>query len=102
MKKNDNILKKRTGLIVLLFLLMCGCVFTAIENSTCQAQAVSIIETKQELLKENESLNVNLLGSSSLVDIEGDAEKLGFVKPEKVVYLSKGDEFASVLQTKAQ
>ena len=94
--RNPKIIKKASGAkkLVLWFILagvMVVQVFFAIETATLGANLASLEEKERELAKKNQELSDELVKTTSLSAIGGMAEKLGFFKPQKAIYIT-GEE----------
>ena len=73
------------------------CVYLAIECATSGSEMTKLIDSQDLLVKEKKELTSRLVQVSSLNIIQEKASTLGFNEPQKVVYIQKSDEFASLL-----
>lgn len=73
------------------------CVYLAIECVTSGTEMAKLIDSQDKLIKEKKELTSRLVEVSSLNIIQAKASTLGFIEPQKVVYIQKSDEFASLL-----
>ena len=73
------------------------CVFLAIESATSGTEMTKLINSQDILVKEKKELTSRLVEVSSLSTIQERASTLGFNEPQKVVYIQKSNEFASLL-----
>lgn len=71
------------------------CVLTTVEAAASGSEINQLTVEKEKLSEEQLSLSRELVESSSLGSISTKAEALGFVKPEKTVYISREPEFAA-------
>jgi hypothetical protein len=80
------------GLCVILF---AATIFFAVDTATSGAEISRLQSQIQELEKRNRELTSDVIKSSSVSTLDGGAEALGFVKPEKTVYLTIEDNSAA-------
>lgn len=73
------------------------CVYLAIECVTSGAEMAKLTDSQDKLVREKKELTSRLVQVSSLNLIQEKASVLGFIEPQKVVYIQKSDEFASLL-----
>lgn len=73
------------------------CVYLAIECATSGSEMAKLIDSQDILVKEKKELTSRLVQISSLNIIQEKASTLGFKEPQKVVYIQKSNEFASLL-----
>lgn len=74
------------------------CVYLAIECATSGSEIAKLIDTQEILVNQKKELTLKLVEVSSLNIIQEKATSLGFSEPQKVVYIQKSDEFASLLR----
>lgn len=100
LKKKRKVKKERfTALwyiFGLMFLFSGFVVYSAIQMSSVGARIAELEREEQELILKNSELSDNLVGKTSLLSISENAEKMGFVKPETVIYTEK-EEVAAKL-----
>lgn len=82
------------GLLTLLFLV--GIVFSTIQSAAFGANLVDYEKQARMISEENEELSKKIINSLSLSEIGKSAEELGFIKPDKILYLSKSSEVANL------
>ena len=73
------------------------CVYLAIECVTSGTEMAKLTDSQDRLIREKKELTSKLVQVSSLNLIQEKASTLGFIEPQKVVYIQKSDEFASLL-----
>lgn len=66
-------------------------VFLAIESASYGAKLHSLEEREAELTQENRELSSQMVSNTSLGELSGKSEEMGFVKPDKILYVS-GDK----------
>ena len=71
-------------------------VFLTIELSTVGAELTNLQEQESRLEGENRFLSEEIARSNSLNSFEETAENLGFVKPEKVIYITSDEGIAKL------
>ena len=74
------------------------CVYLAIECVTSGSEMAKLTDSQNKLIREKKELTSRLVEVSSLNIIQEKASTLGFIEPQKVVYIQKSDEFASLLR----
>lgn len=82
------------GLVLTIF--MVAGIFVTIQTSASGATLAELEKQESQLTYENEELSKQLIGGFSLTEAEGRSEELGFIKPEKIIYLSKSAEVAKL------
>jgi len=100
LKKKREIKKERfTALwyiFGLMFLFSGFVVYSAIQMSAVGARIANLEEEERNLLSKNNELSDNLVNKTSLLSISESADKMGFVKPENIIY-TKREEFTAKL-----
>ena len=100
LRKKREIKKERfTALwyILGLALLFSGfVVYSAIQMSAIGAKIANLEKEERILLSKNNELSDSLVCKTSLLSISENADEMGFVKPENVIYTEK-EEFAAKL-----
>jgi len=71
-------------------------VFFTIQTATSGAALASLEKERIELERENSYLSEEIVRSSSLTQSKEKAESLGYLQPEKILYV-KGDDFLAKL-----
>ena len=98
MKKNIKKQKNRRGYYSFFGVIFIAlCVFLAIECATSGSEMTKLINSQDMLVKEKKELTSRLVEVSSLNTIQERASTLGFNEPQKVIYIQKSNEFASLL-----
>jgi len=70
-------------------------VFT-IETATSGARLAKLENMERELASENAELSTKLVGFSSLSSLEAKSQELGFVSPQKIIYIGRAEGFAKL------
>jgi len=100
LRKKRKIKKERfTALwyIFVLAILFSGfVVYSAIQMSAAGAKIANLEKEERDLLLKNNEFSDNLVSKTSLLSISESADKMGFVKPENIIYTEK-EEFAAKL-----
>lgn len=73
-----------------------GIVLLTIETVTSGAEIAKLEKEESILADQNRELSENMVQSTSLDSIEKKAEELGFVKPEKFVYIGREEPVAKL------
>lgn len=96
--KKAQILGVKIPLFMLLLLAITGLssVFLAIEISTSGAELAKLESESARLKREKEILTVDLVKASSLSSLGERAEEMGFVKPERVLYIGEAETVAKL------
>lgn len=93
MKKKEKKLKKlkiRTPVVwFFIGVFVIFNIFFTIQISTSGAELSDFQREKDRLLQENQDLERQIIRLSSLRNLEKDAESLGFIKPQKVIYITE-------------
>jgi len=98
MRRNINKKENRKGPFTFFGVIFIAlCVYLAIECATSGSEMAKLIDSQDLLVKEKKELTSRLVQVSSLNIIQEKASTLGFNEPQKVVYIQKSDEFASLL-----
>ncbi len=95
-KKTAFSKKKMTFLWMAIGLFIVVSIFFTIQTATSGAELSQLEHHQGQLSKENQELKSEIIRSSSLTDIGDSAEELGFIKPQKVFYISEEVTFAKV------
>lgn len=88
-----NIKSKKVSLFKPIFwaiivVLFAGSIFMAVDLATSGAE-ISDLESQTEALnRKNRDLSAEIIRNSSVSTLDGSSQDLGFVKPEKTVYLT--------------
>lgn len=69
-------------------------VFVTLAASTSGAEITRLESVEDELSRKNQEYSERIVEATSLINIGKNAEKLGFIKPEKIVYISSQDSVA--------
>jgi len=86
---NKKILKnKRYILLSFVLMFVIGTIYYAIQTTSQGLELSKLKESEVELVQLNEDLVNKIANSTSLTRVSEDAEKLGFDKPAKIIYLS--------------
>lgn len=85
-KKKINLFKPTFW--ALTFALFAGSIFMAVDASTAGAEITYLATQVEALSAKNRELTAEMIKFSSVKGAEESAETLGFVKPEKTVYLT--------------
>lgn len=88
-KTKVNLLK--TTFLALVSAMFVGTIFMAIDIATSGAEISKLESNIYELEQVNRSLTQEVIKHSSVSAIDGESASLGFVKPEKVLYLTIED-----------
>lgn len=86
---------QKTSLFGKTFMLVTGIffvamiVFVTIQSVATTAEMAKIQKDEDNLTQQNSLLSEELVRLSSLNGVSSKAQELGFVKPEKVVYINK-------------
>jgi len=64
-------------------------IFFTIQISTSGAELSDLQDEKERLIEENQALEREIVKNSSLRNLEKDADTLGFIKPQKVIYITE-------------
>lgn len=102
MRKYTKGQKKRTKIgflaafYLLLFVFIISFVILGIQSAFLSNELLSIERKKDLLLKENQKLEEQIVEMSSIAKIEETAQSLGFVKPQKVIYIKETQIVAKV------
>lgn len=83
-------------LLLLIVLAILSNVSISILNAVSGTKLVGLERDSKLLFVENEEIEKELALSSSLVDIQSSAERLGFKKPKDLWYLTKASEVAKL------
>ncbi len=83
------------GIPVLVFGILT--IFMAIEAASVGAKLTLLDQKASELVKENNDLSGRLVSSTSLLELSGRTEELGFTKPTNIVYITREDVVASLM-----
>ena len=75
---------------------LAGTIFITIEASSSSSVLAHLESEEARLGEESQDLRNYLVKASSLNELGKSAEKLGFVKPEKIVYLGKEEPVAKL------
>lgn len=67
-----------------------------VEVASSGASLAYLENQEASLRAENQNLNDKLVGASSLSLLEDSAQDLGFIKPEKTLYISEKDAVAKL------
>jgi len=70
--------------------------FLIVEVASSGAALAKLDNEEAALVSENQYLSDELVRASSLATFEKNAESLGFVKPEKTLYISEKDAVAKL------
>lgn len=92
-KKSTN----KTLFFIVGFIFIAACVYLTIESATTGAEIARLVEMQDKITLEKKDLTARLVENSSLNVMSEKALSLGFQEPQKVVYIQKSDEFASLL-----
>lgn len=96
-KTNKNIAAKKKGktlVLIVVLALLAGKVFLAIDSATNGAEIAVLQEKEEKIQLEKKELTAKLVEFSSLNGLGEKASEMGFSKPQKVVYVDKGEGFA--------
>ena len=88
--------KKTTLAWVIFGILAVSFIFFTIQTSTSGATLSRLEEDKGSILEENQVMRSKFIYLSSLKNLEEQAEKLGFVKPQKIIYISEDEIVAKI------
>lgn len=88
MRKNLKINLFKPAILVLIFTMLVGTIFFAVDTATAGAEISKLENEIYSLSKENRELGEEVIKLSSVSAIDTSAEDLGFAKPEKTVYLT--------------
>ena len=86
-KKTLNLLGKRELIWSILGIFIVVQVFFAIEMGNLGSKLVSLEVREEELSRQNSELSGEIVKSTSLSTIENLSEKLGFIKPQNIIYI---------------
>ncbi|MBI4153397.1 hypothetical protein HY503_00140 [Candidatus Woesebacteria bacterium] len=76
--------------------LVAASIFMTVEMAASGAE-LSLLEKEEVALKaENQALGAELISASSLSQFENTYESLGFIKPEKTIYITEEDAVAKL------
>lgn len=71
-------------------------IYLSIEASTKGSILADLEYNQQQLMQENEDLTQQLITNSSLTRLSEIAEKDGFVRPQKIIYIGSQDTLAKL------
>ena len=96
MKRNSYKVKSKKNYLswVIIGLFISVTIFFTIITATSGAQWKELESAKEKLLSENRNLESELVSLSSLKSVETKASELGFIKPQKVIYITDVFEVA--------
>lgn len=99
MKKKEKKIKLKLGPVgaVVLMVLVVGCVFVSIGLASKGAELLKFEEMISEVNTKNREIRMEMIDESSLNNIAEKAERLGMMRPEKVVYIGQGNGSRSSL-----
>lgn len=83
-------------LIALVVLFGVVSIYFAVEMASTGAVLASIESEKEILVRKNQTLKGELIAKSSLSQLGVDAEDLGFLKPQNVLYLVSEESVAKL------
>ncbi|MFZ5932906.1 MAG: hypothetical protein ACOYT7_02415 [Patescibacteria group bacterium] len=95
-EKNKKFLPSTKLLYVAGTLTLAGIVYLTLEMTTSGASLSKLEKEEAGLLAERESLNSELIHSSSLGSFEKASESLGFIKAEKTLYITQEEAVAKL------
>ena len=97
-KKNfeNNTSNKLTYVWVVVGIFIIGTVYFTIQVATSGSKLAQLERERMQLTKETQSLSSDLMQQTSLTQIGQRAEEMGFIKPDKIVYLQNQDSVADI------
>ena len=97
-RKNKNLSNSNNTILpwFILGVFLIGVVFFTVQTATSGAYLTNLEGQETKLLKERKALKQELAESSSLIAVEEEAEKVGFDKPQKVIYIKEEDIVAKL------
>ncbi len=77
--------------------LLLGLVAFMVAEAASSGAVLAKLEKEERMLAaENQSLSVELVRASSLVNFEIYATKMGFIKPQEILYITEKEVFAKL------
>lgn len=88
--------KNKFIILILAVPLVAASIFLTVEMASSGAE-LSFLESDEAALKsENQRLEAELISASSLSQFENIYESLGFIKPEKIIYITEEEAVAKL------
>lgn len=87
---------KKIGLWLILLLVVVFNVIFTIQTAASATDLSQLEHDQAELAKQNDELKLTLVDESSLSKLSEQAEELGYVKPQHVVYAKLGEPVAQL------
>ena len=94
--KNKFSLGKAGIVYILAVLLVAASILMTVEMASSGAEFSKLEKEEAVLRGENQRLGAELVSASSLSQFENTYESLGFIKPEKTIYITEEDAVAKL------
>lgn len=95
MKQERKINKSTFFWVFTILILIVALVFT-LEAVTSGAELSNLEKEEAALFSQNKDLSDSLIKSSSVLSYEEKLEELGFIKPEKILYITEKEVVAKL------
>lgn len=76
--------------------LVAASIFMTVEMASSGAELSKLEKEEVELRAENQRIGAELISASSLSQFESTYESLGFIKPEKTIYITEEEAVAKL------